>query len=62
MHEQHDIIYTFPAVWLLWALHNKFEKIEMYVNMHTNGLIIHTFLHIGSYNDISIETITLQLS
>ena len=42
LHEQHGIICTFPAGWLLWALHNKFEKIEMYVNEHTNGLYVYS--------------------
>ena len=31
LHEQHGIICTFPAGWLLWALYNKFQKNKMFV-------------------------------
>ena len=40
LHEQHDIICTFPAGRLLRALYNKFEKMKMYVNENTNGLYV----------------------
>jgi len=40
LHEQQDIICTFPTVRLLRALYNKFEKMKMYVSENTNGLYV----------------------
>jgi len=54
LHEQHGIICTFPAGWLLWALHNKFQKKNVCI---TSIQMAYMYIH---YNYIAIGTITLQ--